>query len=243
MHRAPVFALIIAITLSQPILAQSNSSLIPAKTSATSATSDWMTAIQQRHQQLIDRNGPGTDAALRDQLLEMRDSDQQVRNSIINPSTAPGQKQDIMQKLQETDLELTSQLKQIVSQKGWPTIALVGIDASDAAMLIMIHSSDHDWQRQLLPQLEQFADAGSIDASRLALLIDKELVSEGKLQRYGTQFKLLNGGMAMYAVEDPGNLDQDRAKALLPPMQVYKEQMEKMYHLKATNAIVSAAPQ
>ena len=68
------------------------------------------------------------------------------------------------------------------------------------------------------------------------------MVSEGKLQRYGSQFKAVSGGMAMYGVEDPDQLDQRRAKALLPPMKEYKELLERMYHLKALNAIVSATP-
>ena len=85
-------------------------------------------------------------------------------------------------------------------------------------MLILTHTSDHAWQRQLLPQLQELADANKIDLSPLALVIDKELVAEGKLQRYGSQFKFFNGEIAMYAVENPATLDQRRAKALLPPM-------------------------
>jgi hypothetical protein len=65
-------------------------------------------------------------------------------------------------------------------------------------------------------------------------------VAEGKLQRYGSQFKFINGGMAMYAVEDQATLDQRRAKALLPPMDVYKEQLSQIYHLKATDDVVMA---
>ena len=44
----------------------------------------------------------------------------------------------------------------------------------------------------------------------------------------------------MYAVEDPSGLDQRRAKALLPPMEVYKEQLSQIYHLKATDDVVMA---
>jgi hypothetical protein len=147
-----------------------------------------------------------------------------------------------MKELSATDAQLTLELKQIVDQKGWPTIALVGIEASNAAMTVLTHTSDHALQLQLLPTLEQLADAGKIDPSSLALVVDKELVAEGKLQRYGSQFKAVDGGMAMYGVEDPDQLDQRRAKALLPPMKAYIEVLERMYHLKATNAIVSAAP-
>jgi hypothetical protein len=76
----------------------------------------------------------------------------------------------------------------------------------------------------------------------LAMVIDKELVAEGKLQRYGSQFRLINGEIAMYAVEDPANLDKRRARALLPPMDVYKNQMEQIYHLKVADTVVAATP-
>ena len=188
-------------------------------------------------QQLIHQNGLGTDAPLRDQLMTMRNTDQAARGFASTREKAS------VQTLPTTDAQLTQELKQIVAQKGWPTIALVGMDASNAAMLILTHTPDHAWQQQLLPQLTQLADAGKIDPSSLALVVDKELVSAGKLQRYGSQFKLVNGAMAMYGVEDPGSLDRQRARALLPPIDVYKEQLTQIYHLPTSKAIVSAAPQ
>jgi hypothetical protein len=208
---------------------------------AASYSANWESALKERRQQLIRQNGPGTDAPLRDQLMSMGDKDQAIRG-FSRGKQVSGMTSDMIAKLPSTDAELTLELKQIVDQKGWPTISLVGIDASNAAMLILTHTADHAWQAKLLPQLEQLADTSKIDASSLALVIDKELVSEGKLQRYGSQFKFVNGEMAMYGVEDPDSLDRRRARALLPPMQVYKEVLAQMYHLKAGNAIVSATP-
>lgn len=217
---------------------------LPAQQAAKSPTveseSSWQVAIKARREQLIQQNGPGTDAALRNQLLVMRDKDQAVRG-FAGGKQVSGMTPDMLTKMPATDAELTSELKQIVDQKGWPTISLVGIEASNGAMLVLTHSADHAWQAKLLPQLEQLADSGRIDASSLALVVDKELVSEGKLQRYGTQFKFVNGEMAMYGVEDPGGLDHIRARAMLPPMDVYKQMLSQMYHLKAGNAIVSPA--
>lgn len=212
-----------------------------AKSSTTASESSWQAAIQARREQLIQQNGPGTDAALRSQLLGMRDKDQAVRG-FSGGQRVSGMTPDMLAKMPATDAELTSELKQIVDQKGWPTISLVGIEASNAAMLVLTHSADHAWQAKLLPQLEQLADASRIDASQLALVIDKELIAEGKLQRYGTQLKVVNGEMAMYGVEDPGGLDRIRARAMLPPMDVYKQMLSQMYHLKAATAIVSATP-
>jgi len=202
----------------------------------------WKAAIEARRQQLISRNGYGTDSPLRDQLMKMRATDQAARG-FASAATSASAKQALAQKLPVTDAQLTAELKQIVSEKGWPTIAMVGIDASNAAMLILTHTPDHAWQQQMLPQLTQLADTDKIDPSSLALVVDKSLVAAGKLQRYGSQFKYVNGAMAMYGVEDPGGLDTQRARALLPPIDVYKEQLTQIYHLPTSKAIVSATAQ
>ena len=198
-----------------------------------------MTDAARRRQELIDKNGPGTDAALRAQLIAMRDADQDARG-VAHGEAKNKDKLQMASNMAEIDAQLTAQLKEIVAKSGWPTISSVGIDASNGAMLLLTHTPDHAWQLSLLPLLEKLADEGRIDGVPLALVIDKELVSEGKLQRYGTQFKYIGGGMAMYGVENPGELDAERAKVGLPPMDVYKQQLEAMYHLKATGKVVMA---
>jgi len=207
--------------------------------SAQAAEPAWQVELERRHDELVRVNGPGTDAELRTQLLSMGMQDQEARGMVDG---APMDKSKYTQAvdLNSVDAALTSQLKDVVAAHGWPTIALVGIKASNAAMLVLIHTRDHEWQRSLLGELETLADTGKIDGSALATLIDKELVSEGKLQRYGTQFKELNGGMAMFGVEDPAGLDARRARVGLPPMDAYKGMLEGMYHLKVTDAVVSA---
>jgi hypothetical protein len=211
----------------------------PGTPTESHQTPAWESAIAARHEELIRINGTGTDAALRDQLLKMGKEDQAIRGFANGKQTSVMTK-EMLQKLPATDARLTARLQQIVKDNGWPTIALVGIDASNAAMLVLTHTTDHAWQRQLLPQLQALADANKIDGSGLALVIDKELVAEGKFQRYGSQFKFINGAMSMYAVEDPSTLDQRRAKALLPPIDVYKQLLSQMYHLKATDDVVMA---
>jgi hypothetical protein len=231
-----LLTLLLAISLPKSEGVQNTSSGEPTSAQAAPTVRPaWERALEARHKELIEQNGPGTDAPLREQLLKMYSTDQSARG-------VSGAALVSMKDLSATDAQLTLELKQIVGQKGWPTIALVGIEASNAAITVLTHSADHAWQLHLLPTLEELADAGKIDPSTLALVVDKELVSEGKLQRYGSQFKAVSGGMAMYGVEDPDQLDQRRAKAMLAPMAVYKETLERMYHLKATNAIVSATP-
>ena len=238
-----VLLLLVAITGLLPLtVAQSNS---PASSQNPNVeaknTSSWEVAAEERREELIGTNGPGTDVALRDQLIKMGEQDQAARGFAHGKQTS-AVTQDMINQLPAISARLTLELKEIVKEKGWPTISLVGIDASNAAMLILTHTSDHAWQRQLLPQLQELADANKIDLSPLALVIDKELVAEGKLQRYGSQFKFFNGEIAMYAVENPATLDQRRAKALLPPMDVYRDTMTQIYHLKVSDTVVMAVP-
>jgi len=194
----------------------------------------WKADFDRRRAELAQINGSGTDAELRDELTAMLAIDQQAHGLGHGQAEGKGS-------VAEISAQLTTQLKGIVAKSGWPTIALVGIDASNAAIVILTHTGDHAWQASLLPELETLADTKKIDGSALAPVIDRELLSEGKLQRYGTQFKNVDGELAMYGVEDPGGLDARRARVLLPPMDYYKQTLSQMYHLKIGNKIVSAA--
>jgi len=234
MFRAAILSLAASSLLSPFAVRASGQSAATAQ----SQPAAWEAALQQRRAELVEKNGPGTDAALRDQLLRMRDEDQAARG--IAGGKSSGVTREMIKQIPATDTQLTAELKQIVAQKGWPAIALVGIDASNGAMLLLTHTPDRAWRAQLLPLLQQLADAGKIDASPLSFLVDKELVSEGKLQRYGSQFMAIGGKIAMYAVEDPAHLDDRRAAALLPPINVYKQQMASMYHVEVSPDVVMA---
>ncbi len=224
-------ALLALVFFAYPVTSQSQSAAADAQ-----QKSAWEAALEARRQELIDKNGQGTDTALSNQLVQMGEQDQTARGFLAQGKTLSSVPE--IKKMSEVDAQLTRELKQIVEQKGWPTIALVGIKASNAAMLVLTHTADHAWQLQLLPQLQELADANKIDASSLALVVDKELVSEGKMQRYGSQFKFFNGELAMYAVADPGGLDERRAKALLPPMDEYRKMLVQMYHFNISNNVV-----
>jgi hypothetical protein len=195
----------------------------------------WTNDLAARRVELIKRNGPGTDAALRDELTKMVASDQEARGAGTGHPMYTA-------KTAAVDVQLTTELKGIVARHGWPTIAMVGFDASNGAMTILTHTKDHVWQRSMLPKLEKLAGEGKIDGSALATVVDKELVSEGRPQRYGTQFKFVEGNskIAMIAVEDPAGLDARRAMVFLMPINEYEQMLEKGYHVQLSDQIVSA---
>ncbi len=192
---------------------------------------DWEARAEGNAQRLIAKNGTGSDLQLKRELLKMRDEDQGIRNT-LNAATE-AQKPAVTKEMESTDLRLTDQLKEIVAEKGWPTISLVGAEASQAAATILVHSEDHDWQRRMLPLLHELVEQDKIFGSDIAGLTDRILVSEGKPQEFGTQFKQVDGKMVMMPVKDLKHLEQRRAKYLLPPMPVYRQLISDMYHLPA----------
>jgi hypothetical protein len=214
-----------------------------AKSAATEpdATPEWQTAMGKRADELVKLNGSGTDVALRDRLMKMLAADQAARTEEAAKAVAAGGGA-ARDEMSATDARLTSELKDIVRTKGWPTIALVGVQASGAAMTILTHTPDHAWMQTMLPELQRLGDNSKIEGSGLATLVDKELVEAGKLQKYGTQFKFVDGEMAMYAVDDPVGLDTRRARVLLPPLGVYKDMLAQAYKIKVRDGTVPAGP-
>jgi hypothetical protein len=211
------------------------SGLRAQETAAAGTNSDatWRNDMAARRAELIKRDGTGADVALREKLVAMYASDQEARGAGTGHPAYTA-------KTAAVDVRLTAEMKEIVARNGWPTIAMVGYEASNDAMVMLTHTPDHAWQASLLPRLEKLSAEGRIDGSALAMVVDKELVSEGKRQRYGTQFKVVDGKMAMVAVEDLEGLDARRATMFLMPIKVYEGMLEQMYHLKVSDRVVAA---
>jgi hypothetical protein len=194
----------------------------------SSRAQDFDKEVQAKIKRLADKNGKGSDRELKQRLIRMAKQDQAAR--MFDWSHAPAE--TTLKKMQLTDERQTAELKQIIHEKGWPTISLVGIRASQDAALILMHSPDHDFQRQLIPELQELAEDEKIVGSDIEIIVDKVLVSEGRPQRFGTQFSISNSHVQMEPVEDPAHLDQRRAQYLLVPMTYYEKSLAKMYHVK-----------
>ena len=143
----------------------------------------------------------------------------------------PEKESEFDAELADTDRRITRRLKTIVTKYGWPTITLAGAEASQAAAVMLVHSPDHAWQQKLLPQLLKLVDQEKILGSHVAGLTDRILVSQGKPQQFGTQFKTLNGRIAICTIADPEHVDDRRARYLLPPMDVYRKILGNMYNI------------
>lgn len=150
-------------------------------------------------------------AALRDELLRMRDAEQTLRK----------QSPIDLDRLREVDLANQARFKQLIGRDGIPTLAMVGDDGVQAAWLIVQHAdNDPELQRSYLAGITQLAEQGQYPFSHVAYLHDRL----HRPQRYGTQGGCdAEGRWAPREIEEPAGLDDRRAKAGLPPMAQYVE--------------------
>jgi hypothetical protein len=116
-----------------------------------------------------------------------------------------------------------ARLVEIVATHGWPGRSLVGVEAASAAWRILQHAiGEPAVMRRLAPLVGAAAARGEADPAEVAMLEDRIRVSEGRLQRYGTQYdwdETLTAMVPMVGVEDPDNVDDRRTAVGLPPMQ------------------------
>jgi hypothetical protein len=184
--------------------------------------------------------GPSLNAALRQELLDMGKADQDASNETLKELGKAGvtlDKETPFSKIWMialtngiSDLRLrlqhTNRMKTIVDQYGWPGKSIAGSDGANAAWLLVQHSDlDCDFQKRCLKLMEQ-APEGEVERQHIAYLMDRVLVSEGKKQRYGTQFG--PEGM-LRPIEDEGTVDVRRKDVGLPPLKEYIETTRRFY--------------
>lgn len=161
--------------------------------------------------------------AVREELVRLGAEDQEIRQDL----TAERMQDTVhLKRMLRGDSARTVRLRAIVEEYGWPGTARAGVEAAGAAFLILQHSPSPEFQEQMLPILEGLAETGDVPRSEAALLIDRVLMHQDRPQRYGTQFKLLEGRWVLHPVEDTARLEERRRSMGLPTMEEYMALME-----------------
>jgi hypothetical protein len=111
-------------------------------------------------------------------------------------------------------------LEAILEHYGWPGRSNVGVEAADAAWLILQHAiAQPELQRRGLAILQAAATAGEVPQLQVAMLEDRIRTFEGRPQRYGTQFDWdENGQLSPLPLEDPEHVDERRRELGLGPL-------------------------
>jgi hypothetical protein len=119
-------------------------------------------------------------------IIGLRDADLELRKKLIQSGQLSDGYSDEMKALHRRNSKI---LNEIIDTIGYPTADKVGIEASDAAWLVIQHAIEHpDFMKKCLKLLEVAINQNKASSINLAYLTDRIAVLEGKPQLYGTQF-------------------------------------------------------
>ena len=155
------------------------------------------------------------------ELLSRYQKDQYMRNKAVE--------QDMSQWDSSIDEQNTVYLEALVEASGWPTISVVGPDASQAAWLLVQHA-DHrpDFQVYCLDLMKALPQ-GEVSPRNIAYLEDRVRVANGEPQLYGTQFYMEGDHFGPRPIEDEAILEERRAAMGLETFEVNKQRMIETY--------------
>ncbi|WP_298763018.1 DUF6624 domain-containing protein [uncultured Polaribacter sp.] len=127
-----------------------------------------------------------------DTIIALKHKDLKLRDVLIKQQKFNEGYHKEMERLHLKNAEV---LDKIITEIGYPTIAKVGEEASDAAWLIIQHAiSKPNFMRKCLQLLEIAVKNKEADAKNFAYLSDRIAFFENKPQKYGTQFNWDNQG-------------------------------------------------
>jgi uncharacterized protein DUF6624 len=186
------------------------------------------------------REGDAAHQALRRELIKMGNEDQKYRNElvalmkrlpeadnqqVVKKFVAVGKKQAAI------DKKLMKRLEEIIQKYGWPTISMVGTEASGAAFLIVQHA-DLVFQKKYFPLLKQAAAQKEARPDHVAMMEDRMLMGEGKKQIYGTGLRTddVTKELKLWPIENEEEVDARRAAVGLPPMAEYLKMVGLTYN-------------
>ncbi|MFD7712629.1 DUF6624 domain-containing protein [Streptomyces sp. NPDC059786] len=134
-----------------------------------------------------------------------------MREAQANP--APGRRRAINECRSDNADALTA----VVRRYGWPTADQVGPAASTAALMILLHTRDLDFQLLCRDLIAQAAADGRCSAAQHAYIADHCAVELGEPQYYGTRVNPVT--LRPYAVRRPGTLEERRRDVGLCPLE------------------------
>jgi hypothetical protein len=124
------------------------------------------------------------------------------REAVLRAAVAP---------MEAADEANQAELLKLLPEEGWFLRSRYGEKASRAAFHIVQHAGP-DLQRRFLPVLEELVQAGEVDGQSFGMMFDRVAISEGRPQRYGSQFRCDGGKWRPYPLEDRARVEALRAE-------------------------------
>ncbi len=180
------------------------------------------------------------DTAVVKKLWEMFICDQAYYTDIHYYDSLYGQQNLISDSLWEIKKQINkvnqNNLIIILNQIKWPKLSDYGSIASDAAFLVIQHSTT-ELQKKYLPIIEACCKEKEADWQNYCLMLDRILMHEGKPQVYGSQLRSnpATNKYELYPIENPKEVDKRRKEKGLEPLNDYLKNWGITYYLPLNN--------
>lgn len=115
----------------------------------------------------------------------------------------------------------TRELKRLLRDISWKELSNAGGDLFIKAFFVVQHSPDHEFQSEVLTELEPLVADGLMDTQQYAYLFDRVKLRSGALQLYGTQMECVDGEYDVTALQATETVDERRTKMGLQPLAEY----------------------
>jgi hypothetical protein len=135
--------------------------------------------------------------------------------------TREGLNDYVMRRMLQTDSANQVRVKIILQQYGYPGKSLVGTPTNEGAYYVIQHSPDI---KSTLPLIKKAAEKGELPFHLYAQMLDRQLMRDGKEQRYGTQamsYNIVNPQtgrrepqpLFVWPIKDAARVNERRKKA------------------------------
>lgn len=104
----------------------------------------------------------------------------------------------------------TAELKAITPPGGWFRTSVHGQKTSDNAWVILQHSSDRAWQKEVLDLMKPMLAVRDVNPQSYAMLFDEVHLAETGKQRFGTQAVCREGRMVIADMDEPERVQERR---------------------------------
>lgn len=172
-----------------------------------------------------------SNTTLREELLKMRETDQQAREQCAK-GNGDEQTKCLVETLEKIDKPNTARLNEIFNQSGFPTWKSVGKDGVQAFLILLQHTSDESLRQKSLKPITKAFKRKEIPPQDYANFVDRLLAHQNKPQIYGSNFDFKEGKLVMSKVKDRKNLDKRRQKIGLPAIEEYAKKLKEFYNLE-----------
>ncbi|MCC5094606.1 MULTISPECIES: DUF6624 domain-containing protein [Xanthomonas] len=156
-------------------------------------------------------------AEIAQQLIALGEEDQRDRKKAMTPGFDEARLAEADRRREAAWLEITSGRLLGVNE--------VGAGAVSAQFLILQHSGDRTLQAEMARQMQELVDKGDFPKDAFATFTDRQLVYDGKPQRFGTQ---ANEYFELYPIEDESNVDKRRESMGLPPIAELRAKLQQV---------------